>query len=534
MPPQVISNRYELVQPLSHGGMGDIWRGYDRTLDRPVAVKLVRQAAIGNSPEVAEEFAKRFRREARITARIQHPGVPQVFDALLGDDFDNLYLIMELVDGLPLYDYIDPNNPLPIAWAAAIAAQVCTVLSHAHEVPVIHRDLKPGNIIVARDGTVKVLDFGIAAILRTDVTKLTATGSPVGTSQYMSPEQVQASRITPQSDLYALGCVLHELLCGKTLFDGNAFLLMRQHVEAPPRPLRDLRPEVPEPLEALVLHLLRKRPERRPADTQEVYERLLPFLPQAGEAPAPAGTGLDNIPDPTRLYRQPYAPRPRPTRATAAAAPTVLNPQALPPVVPVPAQLAEDIRAARAHAEALLEEERFAQAAEVLGEVLEPAVSALGVDNRKVLDLRQMRAAVLFLGGDFRNALPEFDALAEAYARTSGPAGPNARLCRAQAAHCRAELGQVTAALEQFEAVLVQVSASEGDAGEEAIELRRAIGFLLLSEGRYAEARDVLEALHQDLCLVNGPDDDETAEIADALTRIRLAHDSRNPRAPRG
>lgn len=535
MPPQVISGRYELVQPLSHGGMGDVWRGYDRTLDRPVAVKLVRQAAVGNSPEVAEEFAKRFRREARITARIQHPGVPQVFDALLDDSHENLYLVMELVDGVPLYDYIDPDNPLPVAWAAAVAAQVCTVLSHAHDVPVIHRDLKPGNIIVARDGTVKVLDFGIAAILRTDVTKLTATGSPVGTSQYMSPEQVQAGKITPQSDLYALGCVLHELLCGRTLFDAdNSFGLMLQHVQAPPTPLRELRSDVPEALEALILHLLHKRPERRPADTQEVYERLLPFLPQAGEEALLAGAGLGDVPDPTRLYRLPYAPRPRPTRLIAAAPPTVVNPQALPPVVPIPAQLADDMKAARAHAEALLEEERFAQAAEVLGEVLEPAAVALGVDNRKVLDLRQMRAAVLFLGGDFRTALPEFDALAEAYARTSGPAGPSARLCRAQAAHCRAELGQVTAALEQFEAVLRQVSAVASDADEEAIELRRAIGFLLLSEGRYAEAREVLEALHEDLCLVAGPDDDETVEIADALTRIRLAYDSRNPRTPRG
>jgi tetratricopeptide (TPR) repeat protein len=203
-------------------------------------------------------------------------------------------------------------------------------------------------------------------------------------------------------------------------------------------------------------------------------------------------------------------------------------------VVPIPAQLADDMKAAREHADALLEDERFAQAAEVLGEVLEPAAAALGVDNRKVLDLRQRRAAVLFLGGDFRTALPEFDALAEAYARTSGPAGPSARLCRAQAAHCRAELGQVTAALEQFEAVLRQVTAVASDADEEAIELRRAIGFLLLSEGRYAEAREVLEALHEDLCLIVGPDDEETVEIADALTRIRLAYDSRNPRTPRG
>lgn len=189
--------------------MGDVWRGYDSVLDRPVAVKLIRRQSV-TSPTIAEEFAKRFKREARITARIQHPGVPQVYDAVLDDTYEHLYLVMELVDGVPLTAYIQPGpqqpaRPLPVSWAAAVAAQVATVLSWAHDVPVIHRDLKPGNILVARDGMVKVLDFGIAAMLRTDVTKLTATGSPICTYQYMSPEQVRGGQITPRADLYALG-----------------------------------------------------------------------------------------------------------------------------------------------------------------------------------------------------------------------------------------------------------------------------------------------------------------------------------------
>ncbi|MFJ5153312.1 serine/threonine-protein kinase [Streptomyces sp. NPDC088353] len=125
---------------------------------------------------------------------------------------------------------------------------------------------KPANILVAEDGTVKVLDFGIAAVLRTDVTRITATGSPVGTSQYMAPEQVQGGRVTPQSDLYALGCTLHELCCGRPLFDGDgAYQLMRQHVEAEPVPLRLLRDDVPKALEELVLHLLRTAAVPAPA-----------------------------------------------------------------------------------------------------------------------------------------------------------------------------------------------------------------------------------------------------------------------------
>ncbi|MBT2525995.1 serine/threonine protein kinase [Streptomyces sp. ISL-99] len=529
MSQQLISGRYELLEEFDQGGMGVVWRGYDAVLDRPVAVKAIRQASI-TSPHLIEEFAKRFRREARITARIQHPGVPQVYDAVLDDSYERLFLVMELVDGMSLSAYIHPTRPLPVSWAAAVAAQVATVLSYAHEVPVIHRDLKPGNILVARDGTVKVLDFGIAAILRTDVTKLTATGSPIGTYQYMSPEQVRGGSITPQTDLYALGCVLHELLSGRLVFTAESeYLLMFQHVNAAPTPLRQLRPDVPQALEELVLLLLSKAPEKRPADTQEVYERLLPFLPPPGQEPTAAEAGPAGAPDPTGLFRHPYAPRARTkTSATAGPAPTA-SPLAQ-PAIPVPAQLREEIKEAYAHSDALLEEERFAQAAEVLGEIIEPAALALGSESKQVLGLRRQRAAIRLLGGDYRAALPEFDALADAYARIVGPTGEKARACRAQAARCRAELGQVTEALAALQGVLTVVRAVDSDAGEEAVELRHNIGMLLLAQGRAAEAREVLEPLHQDVCLVYGPDDEMAGEIAEALSVIRLGLDGDSAR----
>ncbi|MGW7104009.1 protein kinase domain-containing protein [Streptomyces sp. NPDC054838] len=513
------------MEELSHGGMGDVWRGYDAVLDRPVAVKLIRPQAV-TSPQMADELAKRFRREARITARIQHPGVPQVYDAVLDDSHERLFLVMELVEGVPLSAYVDPTRPLPVSWAVAVAAQVATVLSHAHEVPVIHRDLKPGNVLVARDGTVKVLDFGIAAILRTDATKLTATGSPIGTSQYMAPEQVRGGRVTPQTDLYALGCVLHELLCGRALFQADSeFALMYQHVSAAPTPLRHVRAEVPAALEELVLHLLRKAPEARPVDVQEVYERLRPFLPLAGQEPSPGESGPAGAPDPTGLFRHPYAPRSRP-RPVAAQAPSG---EPAPAPVAVPDGLRADIKEAYAHSDALLEEERFAQAAEVLSEVIGPAARALGTDNRQVLDLRTQRAAIRLLGGDYRAALPEFNALADAYGRIGGPTSARARACRAQAARCRAELGQVTEALTALESVLAVVRSVDSDASEEALELRRDIGMLLLAQGRAADALFVLEPLHGDLNVVYGPADELTAEIAEALALIRLDLDGRAP-----
>jgi hypothetical protein len=235
----------------------------------------------------------------------------------------------------------------------------------------------------------------------------------------------------------------------------------------------------------------------------------------------PGESGPEGAPDPTRIFRNPYAPRAR--AGAGRVTPTPAGPDAVPAeLAPVPARLREDIKAAYAHSDALLEEERFAQAAEVLGEVIDPAARALGSENRKVLELRMQRAAIRLLGGDYRAALPEFDALADAHARTGGPTSEQARACRAQAARCRAELGQVTDALVTLRNVLDVVRAVDGDVSEEAVELRRDIGMLLLAQGQAAEAQAILEPLHDDLRLVFGPDDEMTEEVAEALALIRL------------
>ncbi|WP_262402760.1 serine/threonine-protein kinase [Actinomadura sp. CNU-125] len=308
----VIGDRYELVEELKPGGMGRVWRGYDTVLDRPIAVKQIRSDVI-RSDEQARMFAERFRREARVTARINHPGVPQVYDAVLDDTFEHLYLVMELVGGATLSSFLRSSGALPIAWAASVAAQICTVLSYAHAIPAVHRDLKPGNVMVAPDGTVKLLDFGVAAILRADVTRITEAGAHVGTARYMAPEQIKDAQVSPQTDLYALGCVLHELLAGRPLAGGtNEAHHLYQHLHRAPRPLREFRADVPEELERLVGQLLEKAPERRPADAQEVFERLLPFLPERGAPSLAVGEeSPDGMPDPTRPYRAPYAPRAR-------------------------------------------------------------------------------------------------------------------------------------------------------------------------------------------------------------------------------
>ncbi|MFJ6660910.1 protein kinase [Streptomyces sp. NPDC091377] len=525
--------RYELIEEIESGGMGTVWRGYDAVLDREIAVKLIRPDVV-TTPAQAKEFTRRFEREARVTARIGHHGVPQVFDAVLDEaSYDRMYLVMEYVRGISLRRALTGVGDgaavgLPVSWAVSIAAQICTVLSYAHAIPVVHRDLKPDNILIATDGTVKVLDFGIAKLLGTDVTRLTATGNVIGTSLYMPPEQIDNAQITPLSDLYALGCVLHELLSGQPVFSGDSdYQLMAQHMGAQPSPLRTLRSEVPSDLETLTLDLLAKAPEQRPADAYEVYERLSPHLPPPGSAAAPLvlidGGSPTGVPDPTLVYRQPNAPLRRTIPAAPQPAPSV--------PVPVPERadtaLRDAVRDAYARSADLAENGRFAQAADVLKAVIATAASVLGAHNPRVLGLRRQRAAVLMAGGDFRRALPEFDSLAAVYARTAGPADENTLECRRHAAHCRANLGQATAALQEFQEVLEVVSDEDGDASETALDLRRSIGVLLFSEGRRSEAEGVLDALHDDMCVLLGEDHEETREIADLLARLR------DPEGPR-
>ncbi|WP_255954745.1 serine/threonine-protein kinase [Streptomyces odontomachi] len=518
--------RYELIEEIESGGMGTVWRGYDAILDREIAVKLIRPDVVV-SPAQAKEFTRRFEREARVTARIGHHGVPQVFDAVLDEaSYDRLYLVMEYVRGISLRKVLagaedGATARLPVSWAASIAAQICTVLSYAHAIPVVHRDLKPDNVLIAADGTVKVLDFGIAKLLGTDVTRLTATGNRIGTSRYMPPEQIEGAQITPLSDLYALGCVLHELLAGEPVFGGdNDYQLMQQHMDVPPTPLRALRPEVPQDLEALTLDLLAKTPEQRPADAYAVYERLSPHLPPPGSATDAVvlshGGSPADVPDPTLVYRQPNAP----LRRTTPPAPSPEPASSAPIAVRADTALRDAIRDAYARSVDLAESGRFAQAADALKAAIARAAGTLGPHNPRVLGLRRQRAAVLMAGEDFRRALPEFDVLAAVYARTAGPSSGSALECRRHAAHCRANLGQATAALREFQEVLQAVSDTDGDGSETALDLRRSIGVLLFSEGRRTEAEGVLDALHEDMCVLLGEDHEETREIADLLARL--------------
>jgi hypothetical protein len=259
--------------------MGQVWEGEDRRLGRRVAVKLLTNEVLTGRAE-REDLARRFAREAAVTAGLQHPGVPAVYDA--GTYDGGLFLVLELVGGCTLGDLMAEQGPLPVAWAAGIAAQMAAVLAAAHERRFVHRDVKPQNVMVTRDGTVKVLDFGVAAVLdQAGIPRLTRTGEAIGTLAYMAPEQLQSRPATPRTDLYALGCVLYEMLAGEPVFDSTSPAgLMHKHLQQVPSPLR--RGDLPPELESLVRQLLEKDPARRPADARETYDRLLPHVARPG------------------------------------------------------------------------------------------------------------------------------------------------------------------------------------------------------------------------------------------------------------
>lgn len=287
----LIADRYELDElPLGRGGMGAVHRGYDKHLDRRVAVKFLQ---LPGGPD--DELERRFIREARILARLEHAGAPILYD--FGTFEQRLFQVMQFIEGVTIADLVGEYGPLPVPWAAAIAGQACAVLSAAHALSICHRDLKPTNLMLCPDGSVKVLDFGLAMLREADVAQFTRTGQLLGTPAYMAPEQIERGSAGPHSDLYALGCVLHEMLTGKPLFSGpTAYSVFEKQVKQQPPALHG----VPNDLDRLIGDLLAKEPEHRPADANALYERLAPFavdLPMLPGFLAPAAT-----PSPGRMY----------------------------------------------------------------------------------------------------------------------------------------------------------------------------------------------------------------------------------------
>jgi eukaryotic-like serine/threonine-protein kinase len=261
-PALLLGNRYQLDVCIGVGGMGEVWRATDLVLGRVVAVKLLRSAGAGS-----EEDRARFRAEARHAGSLSHPGIARVYDYREEDPPVPPYLVMELVDGPSLAALLD-EGPIDAARTMGLIAQAAAALQAAHATGLVHRDIKPGNLLVTEGGDVKITDFGIARAAGS--ASVTSPGTLIGTPAYLAPERAAGSPATPASDLYALGIVAYQCLTGRLPFNGEPLAMALAHLE---RPVPPLPPGVPAGVAALVADLTAKNPRARPASAGEVANR---------------------------------------------------------------------------------------------------------------------------------------------------------------------------------------------------------------------------------------------------------------------
>ncbi len=268
--PRIFSERYELNHLIARGGMAEVYRAHDRLLDRPVALKVL-------FPELSVDrsFVERFRREAQAAANLSHPNIVPVFD--WGEDTGTYFIVMEFIDGRPLSAILKTAGPLSADRTADIGAHVAAALGYAHKHGVIHRDVKPGNVLITDEGQVKVTDFGIARAINTEES-LTQTGAVMGTATYFSPEQAEGVGVDARSDIYSLGVVLFEMATGRPPFLGDTpVAVASKHVRDHPPAPRELNPAIPPTFEAIILKAMAKNPEHRYATAEDLRADLLRF-----------------------------------------------------------------------------------------------------------------------------------------------------------------------------------------------------------------------------------------------------------------
>ncbi|MEU4115959.1 protein kinase [Kitasatospora sp. NPDC028055] len=422
----VLDDRYELREKLGQGGFGVVWRAQDTRVGRPVAVKVIRHDD-GDQAKAALRFA----REASAAGNLSHPHIVTVHD--LGhseaDDQQVTYLVMELLTGRTLTQVIREGRPDPqvgLRWAR----QICEALAAAHDAGMVHRDVKPDNVMITEDGLAKVLDFGIAQ-LDVGASGLTTVGTVIGSPPYMAPERWTGGRVDGRADLYALGCVLVELFTGKRLFTGDSTpVLMYQHLNEPPPAVDPVKYGLPRQLPDLLVQLLAKEPADRPADARAVAQRFADLAegrelpptatpvdrvgpdaaapePAAPESMSPEPTGPKPTgPEPTTP--EPAAPkaelakRPAPVRRRAPARQPKLRPVGRPALLypaprpvgrpvepPGPVEDAVAVRARLAATVGAVQDERPAAAVHRLRPVVEAAVRSLGGTDPEVVAARR-------------------------------------------------------------------------------------------------------------------------------------------------
>ena len=263
---QKISDRYQIIKSIGEGGMANVYLAYDTILDRNVAVKVLR-----GDLATDEKFVRRFQREALSASSLTNPNIVEVYD--VGEDNGEYYIVMEYVEGKHLKNLLKKRGKLTVPEVVDIVLQITSGLSVAHDSYIIHRDIKPQNILILDNGLVKITDFGIAVAM--NATQLTQTNSVMGSVHYLPPEQASGKGATLQSDIYSIGILMYELLTGKLPFKGdNAVEIALKHLKEPMPSIRDEYPEIPQSVENIILKATAKNPKNRYADAREMHEDL--------------------------------------------------------------------------------------------------------------------------------------------------------------------------------------------------------------------------------------------------------------------
>ena len=270
---QKISDRYQIIKSIGEGGMANVYLAYDTILDRNVAVKVLR-----GDLATDEKFVRRFQREALSASSLSNPNIVEVYD--VGEDNGEYYIVMEYVEGKHLKNLLKKRGKLTVPEVIDIVLQITSGLSVAHDSYIIHRDIKPQNILILDNGLVKITDFGIAVAM--NATQLTQTNSVMGSVHYLPPEQASGKGATLQSDIYSIGILMYELLTGKLPFKGdNAVEIALKHLKEPMPSIRDEYPEIPQSVENIILKATAKNPKNRYADAREMHEDLKTCLDES-------------------------------------------------------------------------------------------------------------------------------------------------------------------------------------------------------------------------------------------------------------
>ena len=264
-----LDGRYEIHELVGVGGMAVVYRAYDTIDDRAVAVKILKDEFLGN-----EDFIRRFKNESKAIAVLSHPNIVKVFDVSFGDRIQ--YIVEEYIDGITLKEYLDQQKRIKWKEAIHFTVQILRALQHAHEKGIVHRDIKPQNIMLLQDGTIKVTDFGIARFSRSETR--TMTDKAIGSVHYIAPEQARGDLTDEKTDIYSVGVMLYEMLTGQLPFEAdNAVSVAIMQLQTDPKPLRELNPSIPEGLEEITLKAMQKNPERRYQSAAEMLRDIEVF-----------------------------------------------------------------------------------------------------------------------------------------------------------------------------------------------------------------------------------------------------------------